>query len=214
MYKILFIDEDPETRRTFVSEFDDYHEFEIVDLAPINDLNEMVIEVCKISSDVVIIDYRLNDKMRINYNGVVLRKAIKQENTIKPVYLFSHYIDELHEETDDVWTSFEKGLVINNDNKQSFEDFISKMKIDIEDTNNKYTKALFEYNELLTKWRTQGYLGSREREELLNCDSILGRSQSHPLELPKELKDYYIQQELNEWIESVNKLVSQLEQGE
>lgn len=219
MYKILFIDEQPED----VEDFKDYVEktntkenFTIVSEYPLEDIEEMIHLIIKHNPDAIVTDYMLNEfkeaiKYNVPYDGVELVKEFTAFREGFPCFVMTSFDDQAVKDSDDVNTIYIKDILHGAEAKtQAKASFLDKVESQILHYKSRIKNAESELNRLL-ELRNKGQASMDNEAEIIRLDQILEVSIDKKNSIPKQYKSLSNTSRLEEILSKVDELLKKVD---
>lgn len=215
MLKILFIDEDTRNQERFeryVYKSSLSEEIALINKLPLNSLDNMISEILNINPDVIVADYKLNDKKssvtyNVPYNGVELIEAFLNIKQYFPCFVMTDYDREAVPESIDVNKIYVKDI-LDSENSAHFT-FLERVKSQHEN----YIRRINEAEEqlkLLIEISGERDLTLNEEEKLIELDTFLERSIDARNPLPRNLKEVSNQTKLVDLLSKVDEFIEKV----
>lgn len=222
MFKIFFIDEqqdDIDAFNDYVDENNLSGEFEVTDMFPLNDLNEMIMKIMKSGADAVVTDYMLNEiKTEINYNvpytGAELVKKLLGERVGFPCFVLTSFDDQAIHESNDVNLVYIKGILHETEkDSKAKATFLDRVKNQILHHRKLISNAEERLLSLIEKNENQS-LDCYEEEELIELDSLIESSLDKPSRVPNRIKNKEVSNTLIQMLNKVDELAKKVTKNE
>jgi hypothetical protein len=201
MYRIAYIDDEPNVVRQFQANMDD--DFEVVEIELKEDINEMIEEIIDSRVSAVVIDYNLNSShSKIHYNGVHLLRHLLHRMKDFPCYILTSYESEAEGTLLDPDLIREKKFV-----SEQRAWFVHKLKTKIESHDKQMELYREELSSLVARFPE---LNSKEEERLIELDDILEKNSNGYKALPSNIKKISNDARLDRLIDLSEKLFDEL----
>ncbi|MCM3082144.1 hypothetical protein [Brevibacillus invocatus] len=201
MYRIAYIDDEPNVVRQFQANMDD--DFDVIDIELKENIEEMIEEIIDSRVSAVVIDYNLNSShATIHYNGVHLLRHLLNRMKDFPAYILTSH------EAEAEGTLLDPDLI--RDKKFVSEQrawFVHKLKTKIES----HDKQMELYRKELASLAARfSELTSREEERLIELDDILEKNSNGYKALPSDVKKLSNDARLDRLINLSEQLIEEL----
>ena len=173
------------------------------------DMEDIVKYIRENSTNAVIIDYKLNSKSDVQYNGVELSKYIRENLNEYPMFILTSFdYDVYNNELCDSYYIFDYVKI--EKNLDELKEFVRKIIEQVLVVNKKIDFWKKELVELLTKKGESAEIDSK----ILEIDNKLelalgGKRSSIPQKIKRDLFDNTIEQKLNNLLEKVDKILEE-----
>lgn len=141
------------------------YKFEIIPIEIVEDINVLLKEVSGENLDALLIDYRINDRFNISYQGIDLIEHIEKTRPFYPAFLLTGYSDQAEQSVIDVNKIYEKKEFFSNEKCMRINQKIVRQ---IES----YKKRIELAEERLCELRKRE-LTEREEEEVIRLEHIV-----------------------------------------
>lgn len=201
MYRIAYIDDEPNVVRQFQANMDD--DFEVIEFELKENIDDMIEEIIDSRVSAVVVDYNLNSShSKIHYNGVTLLKLLLNRMRDFPCYILTSHEAEAEGTLLDPDLIRDKKFV-----SQQRDWFVHKLKTKIESHDKQMELYRVELSSLMEKFPG---LNSVEEERLIELDDILERNSNGYKSLPKNVKKISNDARLDRLIDLSEKLIDEL----
>ena len=214
-YKILFIDEESTQHDQFLDYFEQVCP-EIVPKCefPLSTIGEMLQRIEELCVDAVVTDFRLNEirtdiHYNVNYDGVELINAIREQRDGFPCFVITSHDDEAVNGTDDVNMVYIKDILKPDVDKAKVT-FAERVTRQVDKYRSRIGNARQELSALIEK-RYSGKANVHDEERIIKLDSFLEKSLDSYDSIPDELKELSNLERLNTLIGKVDDLLKKFE---
>lgn len=214
-YKILFIDEES----TQHDQFMDYFEQVCPEIVPECDyplatLPKMLQRIEEACPDAVVTDFRLNElktdiHYNINYDGIELINAIREQRDGFPCFIITSFDDEAVNGSDDVNMVYIKDILRPEVDKAKVT-FAERITRQIDKYRSRIWNARRELSVLIEK-RNNGNANVHDEDRIIELDTFLEKSLDSYDSIPKQLKELSNLDRLNKLISKVDDLLKKVE---
>lgn len=220
MYRILFVDEqqeDIDNFKDYVEEKDSERIFEVLQMYPLESLDDMVEEIMNAHVNAVVTDFRLNEykvyiKYNVPYDGAQLVEKVMAEREDFPCFVLTSFDDEAVGKSEDVNIVYIKGILHRTEKHTTAKaTFLDRVKNQIIHYQSKIDKWESRLMELLEKSKTIK-LDALEEEELLKLDNLIEKSLDKKSTVPQIAKTSTESESLYELLKAVEELKNKLDQ--
>jgi len=172
-YIIGYIDEDISQVKLYRRKLRDYG-FDVIsyDLHTGMGVDELMHQVYQSNIDLLLIDFRLNERNIIPFNGDEVEKHIYEHKPLFPHIIFTNKVEQAEPNVCDLKLIFDKEVVFPEDDLRKTEHFINMLKKSIEQYKTRIANKKGRISELLSKEEQEG-LNSREKNEILSLQNEL-----------------------------------------
>lgn len=218
MYKILFIDEQPDDIDAFmdyVEKTNTKENFIVECEYPLEDINEMIEVIIKNNPDAVITDFMLNEykeviKYNVPYNGVELVKEFTSIREGFPCFVMTSFDDDAIKNSQDVNIVYIKDILHGAEAKtQAKANFIDKVESQILHYKSRIQDAEKELKRLLNL-RLNGTASIDQEAEIIRLDSLLEASIDKKSSIPEEYKTLTNTSRLEKILGKVDELLNKV----
>lgn len=209
-YKLLYVDEVPSERRRFQLYIhnNDIEKKFVIDAPELDgDLDIFVEKIMHENYDAIITDHKLNEEnSNIKYDGIELVEAILKEKLDFPCFIFTSFDDEAVRDGHDVNIVYIKDLIDSDEEQEGYKaKFIDKIENQIKH----YRKRIANAKEELLSLMDKQYLDAKDEARLIELDSYIEKTTSHPSGLPPQLKSNQNLSSLHHLIKNTDKLLEE-----
>lgn len=214
-YKILFIDEESTQHDQFLDYFEQVcPEIEPKCEFPLSTIGEMLQRIEELCVDAVVTDFRLNEirtdiHYNVNYDGVELINAIREQRDGFPCFVITSHDDEAVNGTDDVNMVYIKDILKPDADKAKVT-FAERVTRQVDKYRSRIGNARQELSALIEK-RYSGKANVHDEERIIKLDSFLEKSLDSYDSIPDELKELSNLKRLNTLIGKVDDLLKKFE---
>lgn len=217
MYKLLFVDEEKET----LEDFEDYVEDFPARVTlkphteyPLPSMEEMINRIIKISPDVLIVDFRLNEmksdiSYNVPYNGVDLVNEFQSIRYKFPCFVLTALDDEAISQIDDVNIVYVKNLIYKEEGKAKAK-FLDRVTTQIEHYQANIEKAKDDLSALI-KIREAGNADVNDENKIIELDNFLEKSIDAKNAIPTEFKSLSNTNRLDSILSKVDLLLKKID---
>lgn len=214
-YKILFIDEESTQHDRFLDYFEQVCP-EIVPECeyPLSTVPEMLQRIEELCADAVVADFRLNEKRtdihyNVNYNGIELINAIREQRDGFPCFVITSHDDEAVNGSDDVNLVYIKDILRPAADKAKVT-FAERIARQVDKYRSRIGNARQELSVLIDR-RNSGNANVHDEERIIELDSFLEKSLDSYDSIPEQLKELSNLERLNTLIGKVDDLLKKFE---
>ena len=221
MYKIIFIDEQPDD----IEEFQDYvdktntnEKFTLIAEYPAESISDMIQIVIQHNPDALITDFMLNEykeavKYNVPYNGVQLVKEFTSIREGFPCFVITSFDDDAIKTSDDVNIVYIKNILhIAEEKTGAKANFLERIENQIIHYKSKIQEAEKELLHLL-ELRSAGKATVQDESELIRLDHFLESSVDKRNIIPEEYKSLSNINKLEEVLSKVDELLKIMADG-
>lgn len=207
-YKIGYLDEDAGWNNTFRQYFKENFDIILFDVDEKTTVETIfrVIEDCKL--DALIIDFKLDETGKLNFNGDIVAKFILEKKPHFPLMMLTAYENDAISYVEDVNIINSKDI-LDGENQEKVEILINKIKSNINNYYTKISKAESRIIELIEK-RKQIKLSLTEEEELTKLYMFLDEIYPNEKVVPENLIQPEAITRLNEFVIRTKEILEQL----
>lgn len=202
MYKLIYVDEQPEERRAFSRAYDD--DFELTTHHPQQDIEECLDYIINEHFDGVVTDFKLNEHANINYTGTDLVDRLLEAREGFPVFVLTGYPngdgDPAIDHVSDV-------NIIYNKNELTIEKPRTLLKDKIFTNIKNYQARIAESSQRLNVLVEKEILSPKEESELLKLDGFIERAIDKESTLPDSIKKEFIHKKFDDLISLGNEIL-------
>ena len=214
-YKILFIDEESTQHDRFLDYFEQVCP-EIVPECeyPLSTVPEMLQRIEELCADAVVTDFRLNEMRtdihyNVNYNGIELINAIREQRDGFPCFVITSHDDEAVNGSDDVNLVYIKDILRPAADKAKVT-FAERITRQVDKYRSRIGNARQELSVLIDR-RNSGNANVHDEERIIKLDSFLEKSLDSYDSIPEQLKELSNLERLNTLIGKVDDLLKKFE---
>lgn len=214
-YKILFIDEESTQHDRFLDYFEQVCP-EIVPECeyPLSTVPEMLQRIEELCADAVVADFRLNEMRtdihyNVNYNGIELINAIREQRDGFPCFVITSHDDEAVNGSDDVNLVYIKDILRPAADKAKVT-FAERITRQVDKYRSRIGNARQELSVLIDR-RNSGNANVHDEERIIELDSFLEKSLDSYDSIPEQLKELSNLERLNTLIGKVDDLLKKFE---
>lgn len=214
-YKILFIDEESTQHDRFLDYFEQVCP-EIVPECeyPLSTVPEMLQRIEELCADAVVADFRLNEmrtdiRYNVNYNGIELINAIREQRDGFPCFVITSHDDEAVNGSDDVNLVYIKDILRPAADKAKVT-FAERITRQVDKYRSRIGNARQELSVLIDR-RNSGNANVHDEERIIELDSFLEKSLDSYDSIPEQLKELSNLERLNTLIGKVDDLLKKFE---
>lgn len=214
-YSILFIDEESTQHDQFLDYFEQVcPEIEPKCEFPLPTIGEMLQRIEELCVDAVVTDFRLNEirtdiHYNVNYDGVELINAIREQRDGFPCFVITSHDDEAVNGTDDVNMVYIKDILKPDADKAKVT-FAERVTRQVDKYRSRIGNARQELSALIEK-RYSGKANVHDEERIIKLDSFLEKTLDSYDSIPDELKELSNLERLNTLIGKVDDLLKKFE---
>lgn len=202
MYKLIYVDEQPEERRAFSRAYDE--DFELTTHHPQDNIDDCLDYIINEHFDGVVTDFKLNEHDNIHYTGTELIDKLLEIREGFPVFILTGYPngdgDPAIDHVTDVNIIYNKDELTTEKPKTLLKDKILK---NIKNYKLRITESSERLNELIEK----NGLTLKEESELLKLDGFIERALDKETALPDSIKREFINRRFDDLISLGNEIL-------
>ena len=219
MYNVIFIDESEEDTEEFLDYVDSFNVGDVLtikSLLPAPTIDELIDKIFDLKADAIVVDFKLNElkeqiKFNVPYTGVDLVEAVLEQRESFPTFVMTSFDDDAIKLSHDVNVIYQKDILHGGELKgEEKASFIDRVIQQITHYRVRISDAETEFNYLIHKAKDE-QLTAKEEEQLKALDKFLESSSQKHMTIPDSLKEQSFKNNIQDLINSTDKLLEALD---